>query len=87
MTAMEIIEPFFGSLSRLYETGLVKQYDNLHTAIQGNSSSINAIIEGSQLSPEDTFLFEYVCDDRYTVWSLSVASICKEYLRLHPPEI
>jgi hypothetical protein len=85
-TVRGLVEPLFSDLTILYETGLTAQYAALHDAVRGDNNALNMLREGAESSPEETWIIDYLCEDRYTVLSLSVASICAHYLRLYPGE-
>ena len=84
--ARALLHPFFGDLSTLYNTGLIAQYVALHAAVQNNHDKLNTLRAGATTSPDETWMVDYLCADRYTVLRLSVASICAEYLRRYPEQ-
>ena len=76
---VKLINKFFGDLSLLTQTGLIKQYKNLKTKIV-DEKSIAMILVG--LNKDDIMINNYT-DINFNNIKLTVSSICRILLREH----
>jgi hypothetical protein len=76
---IKLMNKFFGDLSVLTETGLIKQYQKLKTKTE-NEKLISMIIAG--LNYDDILINNYT-DNNYNTIKLTVSGICRVLLREH----